>query len=78
MEYYKKVNDETGITYFYAKDNLSLHILGPSVTDPSKWNYTYQTGTTGMIAAILSGATGAISTELDPAINQIQTTLSGL
>jgi hypothetical protein len=78
MEYYKKVNDEVGITYFYAKDDLTLHIFGPSVTDPTKWNYTYQTGTTGMIAAILSGATGANSTELDPAINQIQTVLSGL
>lgn len=76
MDYFKKTTSSE--TFFYVKDNLNLHIFGTSVTDPTKWNYTYQTGTTGMIDAILTGATGANSTEVDPAINQIQTTLSGL
>lgn len=80
MEYYKKIQSSgsTTLTFFYAKDNLNLHIFGPSVTDPTKWNYSYQTGTGELIDAILAGATGAIRTEFDPAILQIQTTLTGL
>lgn len=76
MEYYKKTGPLGN--YFYAKDNLSLHIFNPSVTDNTKWNYTYQTGTSQIIDLILEGATGATRTELDPPINQIQTTLTGL
>ena len=80
MEYFKKTITSTSTTqtYFYAKDVLNLHIFSKSVTDNTKWNYTFQTGTSEVINAILAGATGAIRSELDPPINQIQTTLSGL
>lgn len=80
MEYFKKSITSGTITlsYFYAKDNLNLHIFSKSVTDNTKWNYTFQTGTSDLINQILAGATGAIRSELDPPINQIQTTLSGL
>jgi hypothetical protein len=80
MEYFKKsiTSGSVTLSYFYAKDNLNLHIFSKSVTDNTKWNYTYQTGTQDSIDQILSGATGAIRTELDPPINQIQTTLTGL
>lgn len=80
MEYFKKSITSGTITlsYFYAKDNLNLHIFSKSVTDNTKWNYTFQTGTSDFINQILAGATGAIRSELDPPINQIQTTLSGI
>lgn len=76
MEYYKK-NGPLG-TYFYAKDNLNLHIFNPSVTNNSVWNYTFQTGTSQILDLILAGATAANRNELDAAIGQIETTLSGL
>lgn len=80
MEYFKKsiTSGTSTLTYYYAKDNLNLHIFSKSVTDNTKWNYTFQTGTSDFINQILAGATGAIRSELDPPINQIQTTLSGL
>jgi hypothetical protein len=80
MEYYKKTLTSGSLTldYFYAKDDLNLHIFSKSITNNTQWDYTFQTGTTGAIEMILSGATGAIRSELDPPINQIQTTLSGL
>lgn len=80
MEYFKKTITSASATqtYFYAKDVSNLHIFSKSVTDNTKWNYTFQTGTLEFINAILTGATGAIRTDLDPPINQLQTTLSGL
>lgn len=80
MEYFKKTITSASATqtYFYAKDVSNLHIFSKSVTDNTKWNYTFQTGTPEFINAILTGATGAIRTDLDPPINQLQTTLSGL
>lgn len=76
MEYFKKTGPLG--TYFYAKDNLNLHIFNPAVTNNSKWNYTFQTGTSQILDTILAGATAANRTELDAAIGQIETTLSGL
>ncbi len=80
MDYFKKIatSGANTQTYYYAKDGNTLYIFGPSPTDASKWNYTYQTGTLDYINMILNGATGATRAELDAPINQIQTTLSGI
>ena len=80
MNYYKKIatSGSSSQTYYYAKDGSVLYIFSPSTTDSTKWNYTYQTGNTDYINAILTGATAANRVELDAPINQIQTTLSGI
>jgi hypothetical protein len=77
MDYYKKIltSGSTTQSYFYAKDGLNLHVFSQAITDSTKWNYTYQTGTAETLNLILAGATGAVRSELDPPINQIQATL---
>ncbi len=83
MEYLKKqfvagVSGASLKTAYYAKDGNNLHIISQSLTGTNEWNYTFQTGTSTLVDAIISGATASSKEEMQPYISSIQTVLSGL